>query len=295
MWLRKSTAACALVAGAMLVSLACGDDSSSPSSTEALNAAQAAALGEGVSVEVAEMIDASDFDPTTGMSLLRGAVTLVGPPSGCTVDVSPTTPANSDSDAVPDSVRFDYATCVFTRGAMTHTLSGTIDVLDPTPTTTDLAVRMVFTSFMRSLFNSVTDKTVSALMDGERLIVLTSDSLTHTVTDFQTDFTFANGATGTHVKDWVAKFYSDVPGDIVLGSPLPAGLLTLNGTSDWVRDGKTWNVVTTTNIPLHFDPACTALPPFDAGKLTHIVTRGDLSTTVVVEFTNCGVYTVTRI
>jgi len=294
MWLRKSTAACALVAGAMLVSLACGDDSSSPSTTESLNAAQASALGEGIAVDVVEMIDASDFDPTSGMSLLRAA-SINGPPSGCNVAVTPSAPVNSDADAVPDSVRFDYTTCTFTRGAMTHTLSGTIDVLDPTPTTTDLAVRMVFTSFMRSLFNSVTDKTVSALMDGERLIVLTSDSLTHTVTDFQTDYTFATGVTATHLKNWAGKFYADVPGAIVLGSPLPAGLLTLNGTSDWVRDGKTWNVVTTTNIPLHFDPACTALPPFDAGKLTHTVTRGDLVTTVEVEFTNCGVYTVTRI
>jgi len=293
MWSRKATAACALVAGALLASLACSD-SSSPSNTEALNAAQAAVLGEGVTVDVTEMIDASDFDPATGMSLLKGAAILGSAPVGCTVNVSPTTPVNSDSDAVPDSVRFDYTDCSFTRGAMTHTLSGLIDVLDPTPVTTDLAVRMVFTGFLRSLFNSVTDRTVSALMDGERMIVLTSDSLTHTVTDFQTDFTLASGVTGTHLKNWIAKFYADVPGAIVLGSPLPAGLLSVNGTSDWVRDGKTWNVVTTTNVPLHYDPTCTALPPFDAGKLTHTVTRGDLSTTVVVEFTNCGVYTVTR-
>ncbi|MDH4131424.1 MAG: hypothetical protein OEV95_06420 [Gemmatimonadota bacterium] len=292
--MRKSTTACALVVGAVLVSLACSDDSNSPSSTESLNAAQAAALGEEVAIDVAEMIEASDFDPATGMGLLRGAAFMGGPPGSCTVDITPTAPANSDSDAVPDSVRFDYTTCVFTRGAMTHTLSGTIDVLDPTPTTTDLAVRMVFTSFLRSLFNSVTDKTVSALMDGERLIVLTSDSLTHTVTDFQTDYTFANGVTATHLKNWVGKFYADVPGAIVLGSPLPAGLFTLNGTSDWVRDGKTWDVVTATSIPLHFDPACTALPPFDAGKLTQTVTRGDLVTTIEIEFTNCGVYTVTR-
>lgn len=294
MWSRRSTAACALLAGAMVVSLACSD-SSSPSSTEALNAAQAAVLGDGVAADVAEMIDASDFDPATGMSLLRGTALLGTPPSGCTVGISPTSPVNSDGDAVPDSVRFDYTDCSFTRGAMTHTLDGKIDVLDPTPTTTDLAVRMVFTDFLRSLFNSVTGKTLSALMNGERLIVLTSDSLTHTVTAFQTDFTLPGGATGTHVKDWTAKFYPDVAGAIVLGSPLPAGLLSVNGTSDWIRDSKTWNVVITTNIPLHYDPTCTALPPFDAGKLTHTVTRGDLTSTVVVEFTNCGVYTVTRL
>jgi hypothetical protein len=293
MWSRKSTAACALLAGAMLASLACSD-SSSPSSTEALNAAQAAALGDGVAADVSEMIDASDFDPATGMSLLRGAA-VQGAPSGCTIDISPTAPVNSDGDAVPDSVRFDYTDCSFTRGAMTHTLSGMIDVLDPTPMTTDSAVRMVFTDFLRSLFNSVTNKTLSALMNGERLIVLTSDSVTHTVTAFQTDFILPSGATGTHVKDWAAKFYPDVAGSIVLGSPLPAGLLSVNGTSDWVRDEKTWNVATFTNVPLHYDPTCTALPPFDAGKLTHTVTRGELSTTVVVEFTNCGVYTVTRL
>jgi len=294
MWSRKSTAACALLAGAMLASLACSD-SSSPSSTEALNAAQAAALGDGVAADVAELIDASDFDPATGMSLVRGAALLGTPPGGCTIDISPTPPVNSDGDAVPDSVRFDFTDCSFTRGAMTHTLSGMIDVLDPTPATTDLAVRMVFTDFLRSLFNSVTDKTLSALMNGERMIVLTSDSLTHTVTAFQTDFVLPSGATGTHVKDWAAKFYPDAAGSIVLGSPLPAGLLSVNGTSDWIRNGKTWNVVTTTNVPLHYDPTCTALPPFDAGKLTHTVTRGELTTTVVVEFTNCGVYTVTRL
>ena len=49
-----------------------------------------------------------------------------------------------------------------------------------------------------------------------------------------------------------------------------------------------------TVAPLHFDPACEFRPRFDAGQVTIVATRGAQTSTVTIEFTACGQYTVTR-
>jgi hypothetical protein len=281
-----------LGAACLLVGAVACSDSSSPTTAPALSKAQADSVAEVVTVDASEVIEASGFNMTTGLAL---APPMGAPPLSCMPAITPFPPTNSDEDIVPDSVRFQYTNCSFTRGVMTHTLDGTIDVIDPTPTVSDLDIRTTFTNFSRTLFNSATDRTVSALFDGTRELAATPDTLGVTMTDFLTAFTFANGATGSHLKNWTAKFTADVPGSISLGNPLPAGLLTITGSSSWTRLDQSWTIATTTPTALHFTPACTVSPRFDDGVLVHVVTRGDATATFQVTFTACGTYTVTRL
>jgi len=275
----------------LLGAVAC-DDSSGPTTTETLTAAQADLVAEVVTVDVDEIIETGSFDAVTGMPMASG---VADPVTVCVPTVTPFPPTNSDEDAVPDSVRFEFTDCTFTRGAMTHTLDGIVDVIDPTPTLTDFDIRTVFTSFSRTLANSVTGRTHSALFDGSREWAATADTLGMTMTNFLTEFTYPNGTSASHLKNWVAKFTADTPGSIVLGEPLPAGEIVVTGTSTWVRSGVTWDLVASTPTPLHFNPACMVAPRFDSGILLHAVTRSDLTVTLQIEFTACGTYTVTRL
>ena len=278
-----------LVAAALLVG-AC-DDGTSPSNP-ALSIALADSLSEVVATDVSELAEASSFDATTGLSLALARAALAAPP--CTPTVEPSPPVNSDADAIPDSIRIDFTGCTFTRGSVIHTLAGTIDLVDPTPTTTDFSVRHVLTDFSRMLENTTTDRTIATVRNGTRAIEGTADTLGHTVSDMPTAYTFANGATATHVVDWLARFEADAPGTISLGNPLPAGEWTLTGSSDWVRAALSWNVSTQTLAPLHFEPSCTGTPRFDSGTLELTVTRGGATSIVTLAFTACGEYAVTR-
>jgi hypothetical protein len=281
-----------LSAALLLLALAACDESTSPNSTAVLTNAQADSVAEVTTLDAAEVIEAGAISMSTGLAL---AAPMEGPPMSCEPVVTPFPPINSDEDMVPDSVRFEYTNCTFTRGMMTHTLDGAIDIIDPTPTLTDFDIRTVFTAFTRTLTNTATDQTVSAMFDGSRHLAATVDTLGVTMTNFLTAFTYPNEATASHLKNWVAKFTADVPGSIALGEPLPAGTLTLTGNSTWTRLSQSWDIATTTPTPLHFNPACTVSPRFDDGILVHAVTRFGATATFQVEFTACGQYTVTRL
>ena len=268
----------------------CGDGTAP--SNAALSVAQADSVGELVAQEVEELAETSAFDAGTGLSL--AVVRTSFQAANCTPTVEPSPPVNSDADAVPDSVRIDFTGCTFTRGSVIHTLAGTIDLIDPTPTSTDFSVRHVLTDFSRTLENTATDRTVAAVRNGSREIEGTVDTIGHTIDGLTTEYTYANGTTATHLVDWVARFEADVPGSIALGSPLPAGEWTLAGVSHWVRAALSWDVATRTLAPLHFEPACTVVPRLDAGTLELTVTRAGTTSIVTVVFAACGDYTVTR-
>ncbi len=280
-----------LAAGVLLFATAC-DDSTSPTTSAVLTDAQAKLVAEASVVDADEIVEFAGFDMMNGMPM---APALVDPAVVCTPLITPFPPVDSDEDMVPDSVRIEFTGCTFTRGMMTHTLDGTVNVIDPTPSLTDWDIRWVFTDFSRTLANSASGLTVSALFDGTRQVAATADTMGVTMTNFLTVFTHANGVASSHLKNWVVKFTADVPGSILLGYPLPAGDLAITGNSTWERLDRTWDIANSTPTPLHFNPACEVAPRFDAGILVHVATRDGVTVSYQVEFTACGTYTVTRL
>ncbi len=285
----------ALAAGALVLA-ACSDSSGPGPGGGGLTTIQLADLGETVAADVADLVDASDFDAATGVHL--GAPALGSQPAGgppmCIVGVSPFPPTNSDADAVPDSVRFDFSACDFQRGPFHVTMDGTIDLVDPFPTTTGYHWRSRFTDFTHTDSNTVTHRWFSVRHNGEREVGASPDTLGHLITGFVTDIANSAGRNATHTKDWVSHFTADTPGSIAPGQPLPAGSWTIGGLSTWTRTEGSWSVQTQTAIPLHFDPSCTLRPRLDSGKLVLVVTRNGVATTVEITFTACGSYTVTK-
>ncbi|HET7295699.1 MAG TPA: hypothetical protein VFI66_01060 [Gemmatimonadales bacterium] len=262
-----------------------------------LTQVEANALAEEVTTDAAALTEGSTFSSSSGMPLTIGPMTAapVMPASSgsCSPTKSPTSPSNSDTDPVPDSVRFDFTGCTYTSGSYTASLGGTIDFIDPTPSDSDFALKTVYTDFSRSVTNTVTHLTRSAVENGSRTLSGSTSQLQRTETDFRTDYTFASGATASHVRTWSATFTADVAGSIKPDS-LPSGDWNLAGTSTWTSGVGTYALSVTTNPQLHFNATCTVEPRLDAGTLAAVVMKNGVTTNVTIQFTACGQYTVTR-
>jgi hypothetical protein len=271
--------------------------STSTSPTAVLTQAEANNVAEVVTTDAAALPEGATFNSSTGTPFaagpMLGAPVLPATSASCTPTKSPATPTNSDGDPVPDSVHVDFTGCTFSNPPFTATLSGTIDFVDPTPTTTDRALRTRYTDFTRSVTNTTTNLTRSAKENGTRMVVGSADALQLADT-MQTDYTFATGATATHVRKWASTFTADQAGSIQMGSPLPSGSWSISGSSTWTSGTNSYSLSVTTNPALHFNASCTVEPRFDSGTLTAVVTKNGTTTNVTVQFTACGQYTVTR-
>lgn len=288
---KQRTQAGLLAAMAVAFSLtACSDNSTSPSSG-ALSASQAQDVADVVATDADAMIDASTIT-STGVALAPRSSSPYAAP--CSPAISPNPPANSDGDAVPDSVRLDFAGCSFSRGIFDFEVSGLIDITDPVPAPDNFGIRSVFTDFTSKRTLQGTARTLTMVFNGTRQITGNSSSINHLITNFETDITLPRGATVHHVKNWNGTFTADVAGSIVAGQPLPSGILNVAGTSQWSRGAdEAFSIVVTTS-GLHYDATCTIAPKFDAGTITAVVTRGETVTNVIIQHTACGQYTVTR-
>ena len=288
-----------LTARTMTVALvaACSTSPLTPPQNPVLTQPEANAVAEVVATDAASLVGGATLDAATGMPFavapMPGAPALATSSASCTPTRTPSPPTNSDGDPVPDSVRVDFTGCTFTGDAHSVTLSGSIDIVDPTPAITDRAFRTRSNAFTRTVTNAATGTTRSVVENGVRSVVGTSDQIQLTDT-MQTDYTYATGATASHVRKWLATFAADQAGSIQMGSPLPSGNWSVSGSSTWTSGTNSYSLSVSTSDPLHYNASCTVEPRFDSGKLTAIVTKGTAATTVTIQFTACGQYTVTR-
>jgi len=294
---RTTRNACTLAAATLvaLVIAACTDTQSPPPpSTSGLSQPEAQAVGDVVASDVAALPEGMTFSGSgSGLLTQLAAPTAAGTTPACTPTRTPASPANSDGDPIPDSVHVDFTGCTGSGGSYTVTISGTIDFVDPTPTTTDFGLRTRYTDFTRSVTNTATSQTRSTKENGVREVIASASGLQETETNFRTDHTFPNGTTASHVRDWSVTFTPD-QGGTIQHDHLPSGTLAVSGTSTWTSGSSSYSLSINTNPPLHYNATCTVGPRFDAGTVTAQVTKNGVTTTVTVTFTACGQYSVTR-
>lgn len=251
----------------------------------ALTNAQADSLAEVVTLDMDAEIDAAT---STGTTVAFGLNSVA-----CLPTVSPTPVVNTDGDRAPDSVRFAFSACANTWLGFVDSISGSVDLVDPTPTVAGANVRIVFNDLRhKRLFPS--GAFTSLTLDGTRQASRDSSVLQHTVTDFSTQYVFRNGGTASHTRTWNSTFTADVAGSIARDAALPSGNWNVTGASTWTRGSGTWSIAVTTNPVLHYNASCTAHPRFDSGTVNAVVTRGSTTSNVTIQFTACGTYTVTR-
>jgi hypothetical protein len=295
--IHHSLRALAGAAAALVLVTACNNDGGTAPATPILSQVQAESLAKTVVADVAGEISTATMDGSGGAAMApSNASAPVGSSSAsqCLPKVSPTPVADADKDGVPDSLRFDYSGCVISYPLAIDSLSGTIDVIDPTKLVADHAVERVFTDFKRVTVNLISGAKLSVTDNGTRMASHDSTTLRSSETNFRTDYVYANGSSAEHVRTWESIFTADVVGSIKPNALLPSGKWSVNGTSSWTRGQNSYSLTVTTNPALHYNASCTAAPRFDAGKITAVVVRNSKTMTVTIEFTACGVYTVTR-
>src|SRR5437762_4684250 len=210
-----------LAAGTITVALftACSPDSPSTSPHPVLTQPEANAMAEVVATDAAALSQGATFDAATGMPFavapMPGAPALATSSATCTPTRSPSPPTNSDGDPVPDSVRIDFTGCTFSGDAHTVTLSGSIDIVDPTPAITDRAFRTRNNAFTRTVTNTTMGTTRSVVENGVRSVIGTPDQIQ--LTDpMQTDYTFTTSASASHARKWSSTFVADQSGSMPL-------------------------------------------------------------------------------
>ena len=280
----------AAVTAIVLAAGACDTDPGEPQNP-ALDRFEAQALAQVVADDIAGLPEAAVYDVSLSPPMLAEPQRVTG--REC-VTRSPEPPTDTDVDHVPDSVRLTYAGCTHARGDFTVEINGIVDVLDVNPTVADHSIKWVFHDFTRDVARVSTHETTTSVENGTRLVSATSSVLQHQLIDFSTAVTFPNGGTALHEKDWATTFTADVAGSIQRHSPLPNGTWVIDGTSSWTHGDRSASLHVSTREPLHYNASCTVRPMFDDGTLVIVATRGDRTTTVTIEYTACGQYTVTR-
>lgn len=281
-----------LAGATMLVLTACSERTGPPQ--PALSAAQSDSVAEVVVADAQAELDAATAAGGAGFVPGEAPPTLpLLPPVGCRPAVAPASPLNSDADRVLDSVRLTFADCVFTLRRGSDTVRGVIDVVDPTPTVTDRAIKLAFTDFTRIMVGR-TGRLSSFMVNGSRQVIRDADHVAQTAVDFRTDYVFGDGSVASHVRNWDVLFTADVAGTIRPDAWLPGGTLTLTGNSTFTHGDHRVTLDVSTPTQLHFDPACADRPKFDTGTLIVVATRNGTTATLTITFTGCGQYTLTK-
>jgi hypothetical protein len=282
-----------LAIGAGTALAACRTEQMASPHTSILTQAQADSLGDVVTADVQNELDAATASGGVGFIPGSPVGPLASSPQFCVPQISPNPPADADSDRVPDSVRIVFNNCVIGFQGE-DTVRGTIDVVDPTPTIRDRSIKQVFTDFAW-IFVDRHGHPASITVNGSRELIRDSAEISQHSNDFRTDYAFGAADTVTDLKNWAIVFTADVPGTIQRDAPLPSGTLTIDGSSTVTfNDSTVFSLAVTTPTTLHRDAACTERPQFDAGTVVAVVTRHGETATITIQFTACGQFTVTK-
>jgi hypothetical protein len=205
---------------------------------------------------------------------------------GC---VTPSTPADSDGDGVPDDAIYLFTAppCRFIgwRGG-TLDVVGQLRVQDPFPTQAGFGYDGTLTG-LRTRFTTADGKVIyDVTRNGTRTLSGTVDQLVLNA-ELQVIRTFAGKPDGAIDKRWILTFTPER--QLQINTPLPGGSLNITGTIDWVRGEEHFVLTVATPTPLHYNDGCLdTVQRIDSGEM-HLAGDFDgTEGTVVVRWRGCG-------
>lgn len=298
------------LAAAALGLAACSSTSTTGPTTPAMSQAEANAAADVIVSDISDQTDgATSTSSSPSFSMTAAPVTTPSLAVAATgawyftaCSPAPTVTVNGSTTS------YVFDNCAISRLVPLETLTrnGQVDVTLGAGSRT-----LVFTNFEkmweRVSFLTGQSITTSATLNGTRSISDDGTTLQHHVYGtgdpasslFQTNYVFADQSTAEHQRNWQGTFTADVASSIVPDQPLPAGMWSVTGHSTFTRNQgtprqKVWTF-STTGSGVHYNPACTSAPQFDAGTLTVQAANAQTGTTTTftITFTACGQYTAT--
>lgn len=298
------------LAAAALGLAACSSTSTTGPTTPAMSQAEANAAADVIVSDMSDQTDgATSTSSSPSFSMTAAPVTTPSLAVAATgawyftaCSPAPTVTVNGSTTS------YVFDNCAISRLVPLETLTrnGQVDVTLGAGSRT-----LVFTNFEkmweRVSFLTGQSITTSATLNGTRSISDDGTTLQHHVYGtgdpasslFQTNYVFADQSTAEHQRNWQGTFTADVASSIVPDQPLPAGMWSVTGNSTFTRNQgtsgqKVWTF-SATGSGVHYNPACTSAPQFDAGTLTVQAANAQTGTTTTftITFTACGQYTAT--
>ena len=278
-WTRTYCLALALTA---LATAGCGDELSTSNSLLPNGATDdiGATARDEVESALSAMTLPSSLDPLGTAQ----APTAYAP--GC---VTPSTPADSDGDGVPDDATYLFTAppCRFTgwRGG-TLDIVGQLRIQDPVPAQAGFGYEGTLTS-LRTRFTTAENKVIyDVTRNGTRVLSGSVSSLLLS-TDLQVIRTFSGKPDAAIDKQWTLTYTPET--QLQINAPLAGGTLDISGSVDWVRGDEHYVMTVTTPTPLHYNDGCTeTVQRIDRGEMRLTGTFDDVEGAVVVRWSECG-------
>ena len=246
------------------------------------------AVGETVRDEIEAALSSltlgSSLDPIGTTQAPPQAASMLAVPC-----VSPSSPADSDGDGVPDDATYLFTAppCDFIgwRGGKLD-IVGSLRIQDPTPTGAGFGYEGTLTG-LRSRFTSADGKVIyDVTRNGTRTLSGSVTGLLLTA-DLQVIRTFAGHPDAAIDKQWALNFTPTTP--LQINAPLPSGSLDVAGTMDWTRGTEHFAMTVTTPTLLQYDASCAeTVQRIRAGELQAAGTFGEMQGFVRVSWQGCG-------
>ena len=267
-----------LAGGILALALGACSDSTTPSSTPSIPAAEVSDIGAAEGDEVDQAVSAL----TTPAEI--GPVAPTAPSSCATVDNQ----TDTDGDLAPDNATYTFAlpACSFIgfRGGMLE-ITGTITLSDPTPSAADLAVTATLNDLQFKFTSPDATRTYTALRNGTR--ALTGNAQGAALSNqIQVVRSVPGRQDATVVHNLLLTFTPAAGQTLAFGQPLPDGTFARTGTFTWSRGGVSRTFTVTTVTPLVWDTSCTTDRKITAGEVHATLSDGSYIKTV---WTGCGV------
>jgi hypothetical protein len=279
---RRTRSRLTVIALSTLATIAC-NDSLNTGNSELPNGARddlGATARDEVEASLSALTLTSSLDP------LGTAQAPTGYTPPC---VTPSTPADSDGDGVPDDAVYLFVAppCRFTgwRGG-TLDVVGQLRVQDPAPTQagfgydgTLTGLRTRFTTADNEVIYDVTRNGTRVLSGSISQLVLTSD--------LQVIRTFAGKPDAAVEKQWTLTYTPER--SLQINTPIAGGTLDIAGTIAWNRGTEDFDLTVTTPTPLHYNDGCTdTVQRIDSGEMHLAGTFEGTEGTLVVRWSECG-------
>ena len=203
--------------------------------------------------------------------------------------VTPSTPADSDGDGVPDDAVYFFTAppCRFTgwRGG-TLEFVGQLRVQDPAPGQAGFGYDGTLTNFLTRFTNADGGLIYDVRRNGTRRLGGSVSSLILS-TELQLIRTFSGKSDAAVDQEWTLTYAPER--SLQINAPLAGGTLDIAGTMDWVRATEHYVLTVTTPTPLHYNDGCTdTVQRIDRGEMRLTGTFDEVDGAVIVRWDECG-------
>lgn len=210
-------------------------------------------------------------------------------------------PTDSDGDQIPDnlSISFLLPACHYADQTSTIDITGVLHVSDPQPGTAGMALNFGLDNFKIAFGGP--NGSGSVVRDGNASVSASQTGLSQMV-DWTESIVFSGSPSIGVDVNWTATFAAAQGQVIAVGSPLPSGTFSANGTVNY-REGKRQASFSVTTITaLQYSAACAAdmnsglaITPFTAGKVRVVVTSQEGSASAEITYAGCNEAIVTLV